>query len=136
MEFFNATSAGACLLNTTFGKDHMLAAVIARPTFRADEGQLVPTPDFSWPVGRQPAETPYGVWPADVPFLTGGIDLIVMGSLWQPGAREGAELTAEIRIGERFLRRIAVFGERRWIRVNGALVPECAGAVRFDAALL
>ncbi|HEX8985870.1 MAG TPA: DUF2169 domain-containing protein [Bryobacteraceae bacterium] len=101
----------------------MLATVIARPAFRADDGELVSTPEFVWPVGRQPAPTPYGTWAADVPFLTGGIDLMVMGSLWQPGAREGTELTAEIRIGERFLRRIAVFGDRRWTRQDAALVP-------------
>ena len=60
MEFVNATPASLAFLNTTFGKNHMLAAVIARPTFRVDGGQLVPTPEFQWPVGRQPAETPYG----------------------------------------------------------------------------
>ena len=61
MEFVNATPASAAFLNTTFGENHMLAAVIARLAFRVDDGQLVPTPEFQWPVGRLPAETPYGV---------------------------------------------------------------------------
>lgn len=123
MEFVNATPASAAFLNTTFGENHMLAAVIARFAFRVDGGQLAPTPEFQWPAGRLPAETPYGVVPGDVPFLTGGIDLFVMGSLWQPGARPGTELTAEIRIGERFLRRVTAIGDRRWIRQGGSLVP-------------
>lgn len=123
MEFVNTTPAGAAFLNTTFGAQHMLAAVIARPTFRVEGGELLPTPDFQWPIGRAPAETPYGVFPGDVPFLTGGIDVFVIGSLWQPGARPGTELTAEIRIGERLLRRVTAIGDRRWLRQEGSLVP-------------
>lgn len=123
MDFVNPTPAGAAFLNTTFGENHMLAAVIARLAFRVDRGQLLPTPEFQWPVGRLPAPTPYGFFPGDVPFLTGGIDLFVIGSLWQPGARPDTELTAEIRIGERFLRRVTAIGDRRWIRQDGSLVP-------------
>jgi hypothetical protein len=111
MEFFNATSAGAGFVNTTFGEHHMLAAVVARPAFRVDEGQLLLTPEFSFPMGK------------DVPFLTGGIDVFVIGSVWQPYGQPGTELTASISIGERFLRCITVIGDRRWIRANGALVP-------------
>ncbi len=122
MEFFNAVSAGAGFLSTTFGERHMQAAVIARPTFRVEGGQLVPTPELAWPVGAKEGRTPYGPFPGDVPFLSGGIDVFAIGSLWQPGAQPGTELTAEIRIGDRFARRIAVFGDRRWVRNNDSLV--------------
>lgn len=122
MDFRNTTTAPASLLKTTFGKDHMLAAVIARPTFRVEGGQLVPTPDFEWP-GNQPANRPEDAMPPDMPFLTGGIDVLVMGSLWQPNAWPGLELTAEIRIGQRYLRRITAIGNRCWVHHNGSLVP-------------
>ena len=123
MEFANTTPAPAAFLNTTFGENHMLGAVVARPAFRVEGGELLPTQDLRWPVGHLPAETPYGTFPGDVPFLTGGIDVFVIGSVWQPGARPGTELTAEIRIGERFLRRVTAIGDRRWLRQNGSLVP-------------
>ncbi|HWR53820.1 MAG TPA: DUF2169 domain-containing protein [Bryobacteraceae bacterium] len=122
MDFRNTTTAPASHLKTTFGKEHMLAAVIARPTFRVEGGQLVPTPDFEWPA-REPANNPEDAMPPDMPFLTGGIDVLVMGSLWQPNAWPGLELTAEIRIGQRYLRRITAIGNRRWVRQNGWLVP-------------
>jgi hypothetical protein len=123
MQFTNSTSASAAFVNTTFGEHHMLAGVIARPAFRVDRDELVSTPEFPWPVGCVPAQTPYGQFPADMPFLTGGIDVFVIGSVWQPEGRAGSELTAEIRIGERFLRRITAIGDRRWVRVDGSLVP-------------
>jgi hypothetical protein len=123
VHFTNATPANAAFLNTTFGANHMLAAIVARLAFRVEEGELLPTPEFQWPVGRMPAQTPYGPFPGDTPFLTGGIDVFVVGSLWQPGGQPDTELTAEIRIGERFVRRILAIGDRRWVRQNGALVP-------------
>lgn len=58
-----------------------------------------------------------------MPYLTGGIDVFVLGSLWQPESRPGMELTAEIRVGERLRRRITAIGDRRWVRGNGTLVP-------------
>lgn len=126
MDFVNATPAPAVFLNTTFGKDRMMGAVIARPAFRIEDGALLPASDFAWPIGRLPAEAPYGNFPGDVPYLTGGVDVFVIGSLWQPGGQPGTELTAEIRIGDRLLRRIAAIGDRLWVRANGALVPSDA----------
>lgn len=123
MNFANTTPAGAAFLNTTFGEQHMMAAVVARPAFRIEDGRLLPDPEFRWPVGHMPAQTPYGAFPGDVPFLTGGIDVFVIGNVWQPGAQAGPELTAEVRIGERLLRRITAIGDRRWVRENGSLVP-------------
>lgn len=122
MDFTNNTAAPATFLKTTFGKDHIQAAVIARPTFRVEGGQLVPTPDFVWPE-REP-KSPEDAMPPDVPFLTGGIDFIVKGSVWQPNALPGLELTAEIRIGQRYLRRITAIGNRHWVRrQDGWLMP-------------
>ncbi len=118
MRFTNTTSARASFRNTTFGENHMMGAVIARPAFRVDGLQLVPDPGFEW--------APDPPLPADVPFLTGGIDFFIMGSLWQQNAWPGTELTAEIRIGERFLRRITAIGNRYWVRQNGSLVPSYA----------
>jgi hypothetical protein len=69
MDFRNTTTAPASLLKTTFGKDHMLAAVIARPAFRVEGGQLVPTADFEWP-GNQATNKPEDAMPPDMPFLS------------------------------------------------------------------
>lgn len=122
MEFTSTIPGNARLLSTTFGRDHIQAAVIARPVFRIEGEQLVPAPEYRWPIDPMPSRTPYGLFPGDMPFLTGGIDLFVIGSAWQPQGQPGTHLIMEVRVGGGFLRRIAVFGDRRWIRSGDELV--------------
>ncbi len=123
MEFTNTLSANARLLSTTFGPDHMQAAVIARPVFRIENEQLVDAPDLQWPIDNMPSETAYGPFPGDLPFLTGGIDLFIFGSAWQADNKPGTRLTMDIRVGESFYRRLAVIGDRYWVGQGNGLVP-------------
>jgi hypothetical protein len=123
MEFTNTTGATARLLSTTFGPDHMQAAVIARPVFRIQGEQLVEAPDLAWPIDTMPTPTAYGPFPGDLPFLTGGIDLFVFGSAWQAESKPGTRLTMDIRVGENFHRRLAVIGDRYWVGQGNGLVP-------------
>ena len=123
MELENTTDVGAGLIRTVFGEQHMLAAVIARPTFRIDGTRLVPAPDQPWPVDEGPMETPGGTFPGDVPFLTGGIDVFVVGSVHQPSGEPAPDLQVDISVGPRFKRTIDVFGDRVWEKKRGRLVP-------------
>ncbi len=123
MDLENTTDANAGLIRTVFGEEHMLAAVIARPTFRIDGTKLVPTPDQPWPVDEGPMETPSGTFPGDVPFLTGGIDVFVVGSVHQPSGEPASDLQVDISVGPRFKRTIDVFGDRVWEKKRGRLVP-------------
>jgi hypothetical protein len=123
MEFTNSTAANARLLSTTFGPNHMQAAIIARPVFRIRDGQLVEAPDLEWPIDTMASQTAYGPFPGDIPFLSGGIDLYIFGSAWQAEAQPGARLTMEIRVGDSFERRIAVIGDRYWMGQGNGLLP-------------
>jgi hypothetical protein len=139
MKFLNATPGNARLLTTTFGPDHMLAAVIARPVFHIEGERLIPEPAIQWPIQAAPAETRYGQFPADVPFLTGGIDLFVVGSAWQHGGGEGQRLAMDVRVGDAFHRQIAVIGDRQWIRLGENIVasdpaPFCSMPLRYEYA--
>lgn len=122
MDFANTTGGNARFLNTVMGEEDLLGCVIARPTFRVDGEKLIATPDVLWPIEAEPFDTPAGSFPGDVPFLTGGVDVFVLGSAMHPDAGSGPTLDVEIRVGERFQRRIRVFGDRRWERGATGLV--------------
>lgn len=123
MEFVNKSSGNAGFFNTVMGENHMLGCVIARPTYAIDNGKLVPTPDEPWPVEGQPVETPCGEFPADMPFLTGGVDLFVVGHAHHPDGGAGPSLRVDIRVGEQFHRAIQIVGDRWWRESNGTLQP-------------
>jgi len=123
MELQNRTPLAADLLSTVFGEDRMLAAVIARGTWRIEGKHLVPTPDAPWPIDASPMTTSAGEFPGDMPFLTGGIDFIVAGHAVAPGPGEVRRLRVEARIGDRFEHAIDVIGDRIWERSPGGLRP-------------
>lgn len=134
MELVNRTPiGGARFLSTVFGEDRMLGAVVARPMFRVEDERLVPLPDESWPVDPAPTETPYGTLPPDTPFLSGGIDVLVMGSVHAPAGQAAEELRVDVRVGDRFARSLRVVGDRRWVREPGWGLPsEEPGLVPSD----
>jgi hypothetical protein len=118
MKLDNETPLPAKLYATTSARsdEHMLACVIARPTYRLRGGELVPTPDEPWPISQEPTDTPLGQMPGDKPFYMGGVDVLVGGAVRQPGGVPRPRLDVELAVGRTFRRRIAVFGERRWVR--------------------
>lgn len=123
MRFVNATSTGARLVRASAGPDRTVAAVVARATFGIDGERLVYTPERPWPAGPEAVETPWGTFAPDTPFPKDGIDVFVLGSAWQPGGLPSTELTLAIHVGVSLERRIAVIGDRTWVRRNGALAP-------------
>jgi hypothetical protein len=123
MRLLNTTPVGARLVSAASGPERTIAAVVARPTFAIDRGRLVLTPEYPWPAGPKPAETPWGVFQPDVPVLKNGIDVFVLGSAWQPHGEPATELTMAIHVGASLDRRMAVIGDRVWVRRDGVLAP-------------
>lgn len=123
MDFENHTSHNARFLNSGWTEHTMLGAVIWRPTFRIQGSRLVETPDMPWPIEPGQMETPAGPFPGDVPFLTGGVDVFVLGNVYQPGGTPAPDLQLEIRVGKHFQRLLDVFGDRVWEKRWGKLVP-------------
>lgn len=114
MDLVNQTPFNARFLNGVVGEDRMLGAVIARATYRIEDGVLVATPDEPWPIDMSPMETPYGKFPGDLPFLTGGIDVFVVGNAYQPDGQARPTLRVQVRVGSALDRSMVVFGDRYW----------------------
>lgn len=123
MPFLDTTATGARLVLASAGPARNLAAVVARATFDIDRDRLVFTPERPWPTGTEAVETPWGIFPPDTPFPRKGIDVFVLGSAWQSHGLPATELTMAIRVGAVLERRVAVIGDRTWVRRNGTLVP-------------
>jgi hypothetical protein len=124
MKLSNRTAAAAQLFKTGSPNrdDRMLGCVIARPTYVVKRGELVPTPDQPWPISAEPTDTPLGKMPGDRPVYSGGVDILVGGSVRPRDGLPARRLDVELEVGRTFRRRIAVFGERRWVRgKKGAL---------------
>lgn len=114
MRLRNETAAGADLIRSVYDGDRNLAALIARASFKIEEDALVFVTGDAWPVSGAPHPSPFGEVPGDLPFLTGGVDVMVAGSAHAPGGEPVERLSVELRVGTRFSRRIEVFGDRRW----------------------
>ena len=123
MPLLDTTATGARLVLASAGPARKLAAVVARATFDIARDRLVFTPEHPWPAGTEAVETPWGTFPPDTPFPRQGIDVFVLGSAWQPQRLPATELTLAIRVGAMLERRIAVVGDRTWVRRDGSLVP-------------
>ena len=115
MRLRNLSDAPAGFLNTCLGDEHLMGAVIARPSYRIEpDGSL--TPDaFEWPVELGGAETALGPMLGDQPFLLGGCDLMVVGSAVNPGNEARESATVELRVGSHFRRTMRVWGDRTWV---------------------
>lgn len=110
----NETAACADLIRSVYDGDRNLAALIARASFRIEDDALVPITGGAWPVNGAPHPSPFGEVPGDLPFLTGGVDVMVAGSAHAPGGEPVERLSVELRVGTRFSRRLEVFGDRHW----------------------
>ena len=93
--------------------------VVVRASFRW-EGERLVSSDAQWPIVRQQLRTDHGVFPPDDYPLRRGCDLVVVGSARSRVPVES--LVASVEVGD-FQSRIVVYGERRWQKGRGGLVP-------------
>jgi hypothetical protein len=141
MKLINSTAYPAKLMkNISPKRGQMMSCIIARALYDVSaDGQLVPLGDQSWPVDAAPCDTPFGPRAGDKPFYMGGVDVLLGGRVYQPNRRLEGRLDVEIEVGRLFRRRLAIFGERRWLRnKEGALVPsapEVFGSMRLSDTL-
>ena len=123
MELVNPTGWNAGWLSTTLDDEHLLGAVIVRPTFRL-EGESLQAGDAPvWPIEPGGSRTGLGTFGADLPFLNGGVDVLVVGDAVPPGGVARPEMEVRLDLGGRFARRLHVLGDRHWIRAAGTLQP-------------
>ncbi len=122
MKFINETSASALFRYTDVGPDHLMACVVMRPTFVVRGQQLVETPEDPWREDSPAVISLMREQPPEAPVLKGGVDLFVLGKVWQLEGRPAPSLTMTIAAGPRFVRRIAVFGRRVWQNRDGRIV--------------
>lgn len=108
MKLIDKAEVFARIIDTRMGEDRIRAAVIARPTFRVEGGALVPTPDEPWPVSTLPIATACGLLPGDTPFLSGGIDVLLGGTVDAPSGSPREPLSVDLRVGSSFRRRFLV----------------------------
>ena len=90
MDFANTTAFSADLLSAAPAGPYQLGCVIARPTFRIEGRELIPTPDEPWPIDSAPYTTPLGACPGDKPLLSGGVDVMVAGHARAPAGSAAA----------------------------------------------
>lgn len=139
MKLFNATTATAALLHngSPTSARHAMGCVVARRLFAIDEdGSAEPLERVAWPVGTGAVRTPFGESSGDKPFYKGGVDVLLAGSVYAEDGIPAARFDVELEIGRTFRRRIAVFGDRTWVRRDGALIasdPKPLGVMRLHA---
>lgn len=138
MKLIDTTPYAAKLMkNISPRGPRMMGCVIVRVLHdvRAD-GELSPIREPQWPVGAAPVETRLGRKGSDKPFYMGGIDVLLGGAVHQKNA--SGRLDVELSVGRTFRRRIAVFGDRRWVRRDSVLVagePAPFVSMRLDDTL-
>lgn len=122
MEFLNETDYGAGVVRAVVSEHDIQAAVVCKPTFRVERGQLVADLGEVWPVGPDPVETDYGSLDGELPFYRRGIDVIVAGTAHAPGGRPVPALDVELSVGSVLASTIRVFGDRLWVEGEPAPV--------------
>ncbi|MBK9259038.1 MAG: DUF2169 domain-containing protein [Polyangiaceae bacterium] len=141
MKFFNTTPYSAKRMkNISPQPRRMMACVVARVLHDVTgNGELVPLEEPKWPIDATPGDTPLGPRSGDKPFYMGGVDILLGGRVYQPNRKVDGRLDIEIDVGRTFRRRIAIFGDRRWLRgKDGTLTassPEVFGSMQLDFAL-
>lgn len=141
MKLINSTVYPAKLMkNISPTPRRMMSCIIVRALYDVmADGKLVPATEQNWPVDAEPCETPFGPRAGDKPFYTAGIDVLLGGRVYQPNREVKGRLDVEIEIGRTFRRRLAIFGDRRWLRAKdgslGPSAPEVFGSMRLSDTL-
>ncbi len=88
--------------------------MIARPCFRIEDDRLAFDAETEMPIEAAPMATPFGNLPADTPFVSGGVDVFVIGQARPPLGNPASELRVDVSVGSSFRRSIRVVGDRVW----------------------
>lgn len=141
MKLINSTAYPAKRMkNISPQPRRMMSCVIVRALYEVNsEGKLVPMAEQDWPIDNSPGDTPFGPRAGDKPFYMGGIDVLLGGRVYQPQRKVEGRLDVELEIGRTFRRRLAIFGDRRWIRGKDSALapssPEGFGSMRLSDTL-
>ena len=122
MQLVNHTRFPAELFRTVIdiNNDRFAAALVARVTFDLTPQGPVPAAEQPWIVSHTPWENEHGQMDGDEVLYRGGVDVFLFGQAYAP--RGAAELELVVEVGT-FQRRVAVIGDRFWIRRGRDLVP-------------
>ncbi|HEY0137071.1 MAG TPA: DUF2169 domain-containing protein, partial [Nannocystis sp.] len=123
MKLENHTPYHAQLFRGSVDERRQFGSVVARLTYDIVGDRLRLSSEQAWAVSPGPWESEHGVLPGDDLFYRGGVDLLVFGAARPTGGRPASRVDVDIRLGADFRARLAVFGDRRWQRVGGRLVP-------------
>ena len=124
MKIENATPFPGMLYRGVIEDRRMLGAVFARVTYDIDGGKLRVAQEQRWKVSPPPWESEYGPMDSDEVFYRGGVDVFVFGSARAPGGKPAPRVDVTVEVGTTFVERLAVFGERTWVKRRRALVPD------------
>lgn len=121
MEFVNESKAEGRLFIGALNQRANSALVLARSAFRlGPRADMIEPADEEWPIFAEPLKTEYGVFPSDDYPLRSKAEIIVVASV--RSRRAVRYLQPQLQVGK-FADRLLVFGNRRWIKQQGDLVP-------------
>lgn len=123
MKLDNRTPFPAHLFRGVIEDRRMFGSVAARVTYDIVGDRLRTAPDQPWLVSPGPWDSEYGPMASDELFYRGGVDVFVFGCARAHLGRAAPRVDIDVRVGPTFRRRLAVFGQRTWMRRGGALVP-------------
>ncbi|MDC0671630.1 DUF2169 family type VI secretion system accessory protein [Nannocystis radixulma] len=124
MQFFNDTPLASSLVRAQlFYRDLLQAIVVVKGTFAVASTGEVSLCDAQPPVLLEDTETELGTLDCEIVPVKAGCDAAVLGHARSPDPRQPVEaLEVSLTIG-RFERRVAVSGDREWVRTLTGLRP-------------
>ncbi len=123
MDLTNHTILPAALYRGALEGDVLFASLVVRATYDLVGHQPRLSEEQAWPLSGAPWECEYGPMDGDEVFYKGGVDLFVFGHARAPRSIKTTQGEVMIEVGESFKRRIAVFGDRVWVKQGRRLVP-------------
>jgi hypothetical protein len=116
----NATPFLARFLRCPRTEVEMHGVVLVKATFERDQaGRLVPAAE-QVPIVGERLDTPFGVFHTEMYLRKDGVDICVLGTL--RSARRERMRRVRLTVGP-LVQELTVFGDRRWVRRDGNLVP-------------
>lgn len=119
MELENQTPFAARLLRLERPEGQIQATLVVKATFEEDAGRWIPAAE-QVPIVDDRLETPFGIFHTDCFVRKEGVDVCVLGTVRPAQATPVAQVRVSVagRASE-----LKVFGDRRWTRSGGRLVP-------------